>query len=257
MVMDQGAVEQWATSIWTAREGGRLLEPPSSTGQPLRLDDAYAVQARLHQHRLARGEREVGWKLGYTSTAMREQMGIDEPNCGPLTDAMVLHSGDWLPPTLRHPRVEPEVAFVLGEAGAVTRAHAALEIVDSTWRDYRFTLADNTADGSSAAYIVLGDELAPDDVADLPVLLRVAEEVREASTAAAMGSPWRALAWLGEHLAARGLSAPSGSIVMTGGLTMAVPLPVSGVVSARFGATAGVQLRLGGAPVERHRPAQR
>ena len=56
----------------------------------LGIDDAYAIQQAGTQLRVERGERVVGWKLGYTSLAMRSQMGIDQPNLGPLTDAMLL-----------------------------------------------------------------------------------------------------------------------------------------------------------------------
>ena len=61
------------------------------------MADAYRIQAMLVQRRFDRGERHIGWKLGYTSLAMREQMGIGEPNFGPLTDAMVVANGDAVP----------------------------------------------------------------------------------------------------------------------------------------------------------------
>ncbi len=233
----------WVERIWAARGNGQLLDPPSIDGAQLELGAAYEVQAELHRRRLARGERAAGWKLGYTSAAMRVQMGIDEPNSGPLTDAMILTSPARLPDDVRHPRVEPEVAFVLGAdlapgddvRAAVAQALAALEVVDSTWHDYRFTLADNTADGSSAAYVVLGEPIPLSAVDDLPVVLAVGGSVHEATSAAAMGSPWTALTWLRDHLAARGLRAEAGSVVITGGLTAAMPLPPGGTAGAKFG----------------------
>ncbi len=243
--------DDWVERIWVAREGGLLLDPPSVDGPGLELAAAYEVQAELHRRRLARGERAAGWKLGYTSTAMRAQMGIAEPNSGPLTDAMILTSPAQLPDDVRHPRVEPEVALVLGTdlppdgdvRSAVTQARAALEVVDSTWRDYRFTLEDNTADGSSAAYVVLGQSIPLDAVDDLAVVLTVGDSVQEATSAAAMGSPWTALAWLRDHLAVRGLRVAAGSVVITGGLTSAAPLAAGGAASARFGAHATVTLQ--------------
>lgn len=250
-------VQLWAERIWTARRDGVLLDPPSLSAGGLDLVAAYAVQEELHRRRLARGERAAGWKLGYTSAAMRTQMGIAEPNSGPLTDAMILRSSEGVPAQLpddvRHPRVEPEVALVLGSdlvgeasvedvRSVVVEARAALEVVDSTWRDYRFTLADNTADGSSAAYVVLGEVIPLDAVDDLAVQLTVGEVVSEATTAAAMGSPWTALAWLRDHLADRGLQAPAGSVVITGGLTAAVAVPVGDGAVSRFGEVASVAL---------------
>ena len=75
------------------------------------MAEAYAVQSEVTAMRLARGERVAGWKLGYTSAAMRTQMGVGEPNFGPLTDAMLLPSGATLPAGALQPRVEPEVGL--------------------------------------------------------------------------------------------------------------------------------------------------
>ncbi|MBL8930351.1 MAG: fumarylacetoacetate hydrolase family protein [Kineosporiaceae bacterium] len=246
-------VEAWAERIWTARTTGALLDPPSAaTGSPgpLDLEAAYAVQELLFRRRLARGEHPAGFKLGYTSAAMRAQMGIDEPNSGPLTEPMILAAAGpgsvvRLPGDLRQPRVEPEVALVLGRdltegapdavRAAVTGARAALEVVDSSWHDYRFTLADNTADGSSAAYVVLGEQIPLDRVDRLPVRLVVGDTVAEADSSAAMGSPWTALGWLADHLAARGQVVPAGSVVITGGLTAAIPVAPGQRATAVFG----------------------
>ena len=89
---------------------GRLLDPQALLGD-IYMDEAYRVQRALTDLRVAAGERIVGWKLGYTSNAMREQMGIAQPNFGPLTDAMVLHSGDSVGQHLLQPRVEPEICL--------------------------------------------------------------------------------------------------------------------------------------------------
>lgn len=155
--VDEEAIAEW---IWQARQQGELLTAPSREGAPLDLAAAYRVQRAVTQRRIASGQRVVGWKLGFTSGVMREQMGIQEPNYGPLTDVMALTNGAMAPAFLRQPRVEPEVALVVSddiEPGTpwyevreyVGSARAALEVVDSSWVDYRFDLADNTADSSS------------------------------------------------------------------------------------------------------------
>jgi 2-keto-4-pentenoate hydratase len=181
-----------------ARRTGLTFDALISEELSLSLADAYRVQDQVTALRLAGGERRAGWKLGYTSAVMRAQMGIAAPNFGPLTDAMLLGSPARLPAGALQPRVEPEIGLRLGrglvapcsvEAAleACDAALACLEIVDSVWSGYRFTLEDNTADGSSAAWVAVGPSLPLEDLASLPVELSVDGEVVERGTGAAAG----------------------------------------------------------------------
>jgi 2-keto-4-pentenoate hydratase len=209
------------------------------------LAAAYDVQRALTARRLGRGARLVGWKLGYTSQAMREQMGIDAPNFGPLLSSMVLGDG-VIGPGFTQPRVEPEIALVLARdpgAGAgvdevlaaTASAHAALEVVDSVWSGYDFDLEHNTADGSSAAGVVVGAELPLDGLPDLAVALLVDGVLRgEGAGRDAGGHPATGVAWLAARLAERGEALRPGDVVITGGLTAAAPVPPGSVAHARF-----------------------
>lgn len=220
------------------------------------MDDAYAVQALLTEERLRRGERLVGWKLGYTSQAMREQMGVAEPNLGPLTDAMLLVDGADVSGRFTQPRVEPEVALRFerdvapgADRAAVLRAvgnaHAALEVVDSAYTDYRFRIEDNTADGSSAAGVVVGRELALDGMADVAVRLDVdGFPVGSGHGRDASGHPADGVVWLVAQLAARGERLRAGDLVITGGLTAAAPLPPGTTICAEFTPVGGDPVRL-------------
>ncbi|MFN0285095.1 MAG: 2-keto-4-pentenoate hydratase [Kineosporiaceae bacterium] len=248
-----------------ARTSRRLLDAPLSGGADT-LDDAYAVQREVTSLRLGRGERVVGWKLGYTSRAMREQMGVAEPNLGPLTDVMLLAGTSRgaggrpavVPGAAVQPRVEPEIALRLGRplapgctvddvldacrgAGAGQDASGAgafgcLEVVDSVWSGYRFRLEDNTSDGSSAGWVVLGDRLPLDDLPAVGVRLLVDDVcVAEATGAAAGGHPASGVTWLANEVGRRyGRRLEAGDVVITGGLTAAHPLLPGGVVSAVF-----------------------
>ncbi len=219
----------------------------------LSMAEAYAIQDELTAARLARGEHIVGWKLGYTSPAMRAQMGIDAPNRGPLTDAMLLATGSAVPAAAIHPRVEPEIGLRLERrcrAGASTAealaccsgAYACLEVVDSIWTDYKFSLTDNTADGSSAAWVVLGPAIPMDDLAALAVVLMVdGTEVASATGAAASGHPAAGLAWLADEVASEQRGLAAGDLVITGGLTAAYPLAAT--ITARFGADVEVSVK--------------
>jgi 2-keto-4-pentenoate hydratase len=250
----QGALDPAAAArvLRQARQAGRTLDGLLSAEVSLSLEDAYRVQDQVTAARLAAGERRAGWKLGYTSPVMRAQMGIAAPNFGPLTDAMLLDSPALLPDGALHPRVEPEIGLRLGRRltapgtadqalAACDAALACLEIVDSVWSGYRFTLEDNTADGSSAAWVVVGPELALADLAladlaGLPVALSVDGVVVERATgAAAGGHPAAGLAWLAEQVAARGGALEPGDLIITGGLTSAYPLEPGGRISAAFG----------------------
>jgi 2-keto-4-pentenoate hydratase len=243
-VLDAAAA---AEALLRARKSGQTLDVLLSEEIPLSLADAYRVQDQVTAARLAGGERRAGWKLGYTSVAMRAQMGIEAPNFGPLTDVMLLASPALLPAGALQPRVEPEIGLRLRDRltgpcsaaealAACEAALACLEIVDSVWSGYRFTLEDNTADGSSAAWVVVGPELPLDDLAALPVELYVDGVAGERATgAAASGHPAAGLAWLAGQLAERGQALEAGELVITGGLTRAQPLEAGHRISAGFG----------------------
>ncbi|MEP6851712.1 MAG: fumarylacetoacetate hydrolase family protein [bacterium] len=244
--IDGSEAAHWAATIRRARAERRTIDPISAHSG-LTLSDAYAVQRAGTAMRLAAGERIVGWKLGYTSLAMREQMRVTQPNFGPLTDAMLLATGSRLGPQVLQPRVEPEIAVRLAGtlpgcpdrdavAAAVGESSACLEVVDSVYTDYRFTLEDNTADGSSAAFVVLGPPLA-DGVALDEVRVRLLSngvEVDSATGAAASGHPLGGVVWLAAQLATRGQVLEAGDVIITGGLTRAVPLAVGGEIRAVF-----------------------
>lgn len=247
-------VGELADRILGARTAGVTLAPITE-GRALTLADAYRVQDAVTARRLAAGQRRVGYKLGYTSAAMREQMGVDTMNHGPLTDAMLLDSGDAVGDAVLQPRVEPEIALVFAAdvpadatrdtvLAAVADARACLEVVDSVWTDYRFRLEDNTADGSSASGAVLGPRLDAADLAAVEVVLqRNGEEAGRATGAAAAGHPAEGVAWLAGELARRGDAVRAGDVVITGGLCRAVPLEPGDVITATFDGAADVTVR--------------
>ena len=238
-------LEAEALRILAARAGRATLAPITDRTE-LSITDAYVIQALLTKARVARGERVIGWKLGYTSLVMRQQMGIDSPNFGPLTDAMLLEDGGLTPQTMTQPRVEPEIALRFARdvpssadraavLDCVGSAHACLEIVDSVWNDYRFKLEDNTADGSSAAGVVLGPELSLHAIDRIEVSLWVDGEPAGVGVGSdASGHPADGVVWLVAQLAARNDRLRAGDVVITGGLTRAAPLMPGSVISARF-----------------------
>ena len=222
-----------ATLLDNARLEGRLLQ---ALPVELTLTDAYAVQASLLERALSRGERLIGWKMGMTSRAKMQQMNVHAPIHAWLSDRMLLEDGATLRrETLRQPRVEPEICFVMGAdiSGPVTAAQAlaavkgvcaAIEVLDSRYEDFRFNLPNVVADNASAAFVVLGSELvSPGALDNLGIVLECDGRVVEtASSAAVYDHPARALAALINAIAPRSLRA--GDIVMSGGATQAVSL---------------------------------
>jgi 2-keto-4-pentenoate hydratase len=213
---------------------------------PVADDDAYAVQGVLTAQRLAAGERIVGWKLGYTTAAMRQAMGIDAPNRGPLTNRMVLGSPALSGARLIQPRVEPEIAVRLHADGSIASRHLALEVVDSVWRDYRFSWAQNTADGSSAALAIVAGDRLPDDVSGDEVVVRTsAGESARTRIDDDQADPVVAVGWLLAELARESIDIPGGAVVLTGGLLPPLPLPDGGWAEATLaGSTARITWRM-------------
>jgi 2-oxo-3-hexenedioate decarboxylase len=207
--------------------------------------------------RRQRGETLIGLKLGLTSRAKQERMGITSPLLAWLTDAMVLPAGTPVP-ELIHPRAEPELVFVLGRrlAGpgvtaatalaAVDRVYGGIEIIDSRYTDYRFTLPDAVADNGSSAYFGLGPVGLPPAAVDLSLeaaLLEVDGQIVDTATGAAVqGHPAEALALAANALGARGLALEPGWLVLTGGMTDAVPLRRGSRVAAHFSHLGSVTL---------------
>ena len=212
------------------------LQPISRRFPDLTNVEAWGIAVARDGLRVGRGEILTGYKLGWTSEAMRRALGIDEPNFGTLWAYMHADDGVLDLARLIHAKAEPEFAFLADRTlqGADVNAEAvaaagrwavALEVVDPRWISYDFDWLDNTADGSSAAAYVLGDFHAP---AVPPESLRLTMEsgviARTGVGEAAMGSPAKAVAWLVHQLHLRGAALEPGMVVLTGGITSPVDL---------------------------------
>lgn len=239
--------EPLAKELHEARLARSEVETITSRVPDLDVEMAYAIQERGIEMRLADGETIVGGKLGFTSLAMQRAMGVDSPNYGWLTNSMLIHDRIVQLDRLIHPKVEPEIGFLLGadlprdcSAEDVLATSAAvfpcLEVVDSRFRDFKFKPLDNIADNSSAGRLVVGDAaVSPEDIdlAHLGVVLRVDGQVAHtAAGAAALDDPAEAVAWMARETRGRGLRA--GDLVISGGLTAPVDLAAGTVVSVEI-----------------------
>lgn len=211
----------------------------------LTADEAYEIQHHSVARRISRGETLVGVKMGFTSRAKMAQMGLSELIWGRLTSGMRLEDGGKVDLSrFIHPRIEPEIAFLLARPlrGAVSPAEAALavaavapalEIIDSRYENFQFSLPDVIADNTSASAFVLGAWHPLCDVSNLGMVLSVdGLPAQVGSSAAVLGHPLRALAAASRLCAERGLVLQEGSIVLSGGATAAIPLARGTLVEA-------------------------
>ncbi len=250
--------EALVTALLAAREHRRPVAPPSET-TPLSVAEAYAVQDRLREALVARGERVVGWKAGFTNKALQAAFAVDEPVCGFLLASGVFPSRAEVPfARFVGLVVEAEVAFVMKQdlAGpgvtparallAVAGALPALELVDFRYSG-KPTGADVIADGVYANAIVVGAPLT--DVASLDLALEGLVYELNGTVAATntgaevMGSPLNSLAWIANHLGARGLGLRVGDLVMSGSISQLLRPKAGDTVRAAFTRLGSVSAR--------------
>lgn len=206
--------------------------------EPLSVEDAYAVQTQSMALRYARGERRIGMKMGLTSRAKIAQMGVKDMIWGRLTDSMLVEDGGKIDfARFVHPRVEPEIAFLLGAPlgetitpmaarAALAGVAPALEIIDSRYENFRFSLTDVIADNSSSSAFVTGAWADPaTDLANLGMILEIDGVARQiGSTAAILGNPIRSLIAAARLAARAGEPLRAGDVIMAGGATAAEAL---------------------------------
>lgn len=228
----------------------------------LTVEEAYQVQDLIVQRKLEEGHRVVGPKMGLTSKAKWDQMGVSEPIYGHVFDYMLIENGGALPfSDLLHPKVEAEIAFVIGEdiegpgvTGAQVLAKTAyvlpaLEIIDSRYENFNFTHADVIADNASTSRVVFGNSLkkpADFDLELVGAVLSVNGQVKELGAGAAvLGHPANAIAMLANMLARKGGKVKKGEIILSGAITSAILLHAGDFVSGKFDRLGEVMFTVG------------
>jgi 2-keto-4-pentenoate hydratase len=255
------AIAQLAERLFQAHATGEPI-PPLSSGAELTVQDAYAIQQQLVRRQREAGRAVVGRKVGLTSKAMQDALGVDQPDFGLLfadmllPDGAQLGTGDFIAP-----RVEPEIAFRLGRdlrgpgidaddvRAAVDAVYPSLEIIDSRIADWKITLVDTIADNASCGAFVLGAAVdwADIDLAAVECALSVDGTVVETGLGAAvLGHPFNAVAWLANTLAELGEHISAGDVVLPGSCTRAVPATAGSEVLADFGPLGTVSVSVAG-----------
>lgn len=238
--MQSDQIQTIGDTLYAALRGCKTIDPLSTSYPGITIEDAYHVQQRMVDLRLQNGETVVGKKIGVTSQAVMNMLGVFQPDFGYLLSGMVYGEGDTISrSSLIQPKAEGEIAFVLKrdlEGPGVTNADvlaatecvmACFEIVDSRIRDWKIKIQDTVADNASCGAFVLGDRaVRPTDV-DLGtcgmVLERNGEVIGTGAGAAALGSPVNAVAWLANTLGRLGIGLKAGEVILSGALAAMVP----------------------------------
>lgn len=261
MPLSPDLLDQLASRLHEAARAATPIPQLTTEHSGLTLDEAYTIQRALIGLRKIEGFDLVGRKMGLTSKAKMVQVGVHEPIYGHLTKDMQLLSGETLSHArFCHPRVEPEIAFIMGRdlegpcsaaeaMAAVEATCCALEVIDSRYRDFKFELTDVVADNASSSAFVLSDTLVPVGGVDLGnrgMVMEVNGEPKQiGSSAAIYEHPARSLATLAALIAERGEKVQAGDVVLAGGATAAVALSPGDRVRLRVDGMGTAELRVG------------
>ncbi|NMM82366.1 2-oxopent-4-enoate hydratase [Acidovorax sp. SRB_14] len=258
--MNTTQIESLGDELYEALQARRTVAPLTSRHPDITIEHAYAIQQRMLARRLAAGERVVGKKIGVTSAAVMNMLGVFQPDFGWLTDAMVYNEGQAIPAnTLIQPKAEGEIAFILKKTlkgpgvtaadvlAATEGVMACFEIVDSRIQDWKIQIQDTVADNASCGVFVLGDRLVDPRDVDLAtvgmVLEKNGEIVATGAGAAALGHPANAVAWLANTLGAHGIALEAGEVVLSGSLGIMVPVTAGDNLRVTMGGIGGCSVR--------------
>jgi len=242
-------------------EQSRMPLPPLSQEYPtLTPAQAYAIQSAWLELKLAKGARIIGRKIGLTSRAMQELLGVDQPDYGFLLDSMTVTSGNTLARAdFLLPRIEPEIAFWLAKdlkgpgitvdavLAATHGVSPALELVDSRIAKWQIKLPDTIADNASSARVIVSEQIVPLDGLDLAVeavtLTHNGVEVGSGNGAAVLGHPAEAVAWLANKLAEYDIAIMAGQLVLPGAMCAAATVAAGETYRAMFSTIGEVSVR--------------
>jgi 2-keto-4-pentenoate hydratase len=248
-----------AADLAQAERSRQPIAPLTAAHPEIDVVDAYEIQLINIRQRVAEGARVVGHKVGLSSLAMQQMMGVDEPDYGHLLDEMqVFENKPVTAANYLYPRVEVEVGFILAHdlPGAncteddvlkATEAYApSIELIDTRITDWKIALCDTIADNASSAGFVLGSgRVAPADIditAIDAVLTRNGEVVAKGRSDAVLGNPVKAVAWLSHKVESFGVRLRAGDIVLPGSCTRAIDARPGDDFVAEFAGLGSVRL---------------
>jgi 2-keto-4-pentenoate hydratase len=253
MALDDKIINEIAEQLLEAERTCESLDSISKRYPGLDYDDAYKIQNTVIQKRVANGAKIVGLKIGQTSKAMQELVGIKEPDFGTILDDKVYAEGRPIPvDSMMYPRIEVEIGFylekdiegpgvnVLDVLDATKGVFPLLEVKDSRVKDpHNTTVEDSIADNATSGVVIFGGKLTPltEDL-DLRLVGMIFEHngkvIDSATGVESLGNPAEAVAWLANKLSEYGMKLNKGQFIMSGGLTKAIECTPGSCFKATF-----------------------
>ncbi|RJG04415.1 2-oxopent-4-enoate hydratase [Noviherbaspirillum sedimenti] len=239
--MNAQKIEKYGDELYEALVARKTVAPLLEREPDITINDAYRIQQRMIERRVQAGETIVGKKIGVTSKAIQDFLGVFQPDFGQLTSGMSYADGSTIDiDTLIQPKAEAELAFVLKDdligpgitAMDVIRATdyvvPCFEIVDSRITDWKIKIQDTVADNASCGVYVLGKTKGDPRTLDITLAGMVVEKngelVSTGAGAAVQGSPANAVAWLANTLGALGISFKAGEVILSGAQSALLPI---------------------------------
>lgn len=257
--MNEQTMQAIAEALYKAEKEHGKIEKLSVSHPEITVDEAYRIQLKVMEKKIADGQTVVGKKIGLTNLTMQKAIGITEPDYGNLLDGhMAMQDVPISMSTLVQPQIESELAFVMARdvqgpgvtAGAILSAvagvMASFEVVDCRYTDMKISLADTVADNASCGRIILGSRLVPVENLDMRTIGLVLEKngqiIDTAASATVLGSPAASVAWLANKIASYGIGLKAGDIVMSGSFTNVHPIAAGDNFMAHFGGVGCVKV---------------
>ena len=258
--LDQDTVAKLAEHLENAELQAHDVKKITNDYPDMDFEDAYNIQWEIRRRKLERGNSVVGLKMGLTSYAKMNQMGVDVPIYAFLADYFSLTDGCTVKTSeLIHPKVEAEIAVVTGKElkgpgctvahvlDAISSVVPAVEIIDSRYENFNFDLKSVIADNASSSRFVTGGNVRRVEQVDMKTLGAVIEKngevVELGAGAAVLGHPASAIAMLANMLSERGEVIPAGTFIMTGGMTAAVAVAPGDSVTVSYQELGSISMR--------------
>lgn len=260
--MNPPPLTELGDELYQALQSRSAIAPLTARGFELSLDDAYRIQQRFLERRLAAGDQVIGKKIGLTSAAVMTMLGVNQPDFGQLLASMLYHDGEQVDTaSLIAPRAEGEIAFVLKRElcgpgltaadvlAATEGVMACFEIVDSRIANWQIRIQDTVADNASCGVFVLGDTLLDPRRLDLSTvgmaLEKNGELVATGAGAASLGHPLNAMVWLANTLGRLGIPLKAGEVILSGSLAALIPVQAGDVLRMSLGGIGSCGVRFG------------
>lgn len=259
--MKQALIERYGDELYDALCARQTVAPLTTREPDITVEDAYWISKRMVDRRLTAGERIIGKKIGVTSPAVQNMLGVHQPDFGFLTDQMQCAPGEPMAISERliQPKAEGEIAFVLRSdligpsvtaeqvLDATESIYPCFEIVDSRITDWKIKIQDTVADNASCGLFVLGPEPVDPRGVDLVTCGMVVEKngriISTGAGAAVQGSPLNAVAWLANTLGQFDIPLKAGEVILSGSLVPLEPVQAGDEMSLKIGGIGAASVR--------------